>query len=97
MLWSTKYTRAVDVRRISHPDGLFGGFPDTFITAGGAEVTLDGMRTLRDRIVKDNGDGKVKYLEYVDATHDFVGLKWHQPERDDALLELKKWLEVLLE
>lgn len=82
--------------RIPHPDGLFGGFPATFIAAGGAEVTLDGMRTLRDRVVQDNGDGRVRYLEYVDATHDFVGLEWHQPERGDALGELKKWLEEVL-
>lgn len=40
--------------------GMFNGFPRTYITAGGAERILDEIRTLQGRMVKDcnSGDGK---------------------------------------
>jgi acetyl esterase/lipase len=77
--------------------GLFTGFPPTCIVAGGAEATLDSIRTLRDRVRTDIGEGKngVLYLEYEDALHDFLSLEWHQPERGEVLRRLADWLNDL--
>jgi len=72
----------------------FKGFPKTFIVAGGAEVLLDQIRTLKDRMVKDLGE-KVKYYEAKDSVHDYLVFEWHEPERTNTLLEIAKWVEGL--
>jgi acetyl esterase/lipase len=79
---------------IPNPSGLFKGFPPTWILAGGVEVGVDMMRTLRDRLVCDIGEGEggVKYVEYPDAIHDFLIFNWHEPERTEALKELRMWV-----
>lgn len=76
--------------------GLFAGFPPTFILAGGAEQTVDGMRTFRDRLIRDSGEGKVVYREYPDGFHDFLIISWHEPERSQALGEIGTWLTRVL-
>lgn len=73
-------------------EGLFSGFPPTCVVAGGAEQGVDSMRTLRDSLRRDNGDGKIAYLEYADAMHDFMFMEWHEPERTHALGEIRHWL-----
>ncbi|KAF8515473.1 alpha/beta-hydrolase [Gautieria morchelliformis] len=78
--------------KISNPAGLFHGFPRTCIMAGGAEQIVDSIRTFRDRIIKDIGESNVTYLEYPDATHDFLAQTWHEPERSEALMEIKGFL-----
>ena len=78
----------------------FIGFPRTFIIAGGAEVLLDQIKTLYQRMVKDLGSGngvgenggKVRYLEAPDAIHDFIAFEWHEPERSSALKEIADWV-----
>ncbi len=78
----------------------FVGFPRTFIIAGGAEIFLDQIKTLRQRMVKDLGsgdgvgenEGKVRYLEAPDAVHVFPLFKWHEPERRSALKEIADWI-----
>ncbi|KZT28688.1 alpha/beta-hydrolase [Neolentinus lepideus HHB14362 ss-1] len=76
-------------------DGVFIDFPPSIIICGGAEHTLDPMRTLRDRLVADNGQAKVVFLEYPEAIHDFLLFPWHEPERSQALSEIKSWMQQL--
>ena len=80
----------------------FGGFPRTFITAGGAEMFLDKIKTLHQLMVRDLGsgdgvgehEGKVRYLEAPDAIHNFVLFDWHEPERSSALKEIADWIAI---
>lgn len=78
----------------------FKKFPRTFIVAGGAEVLYDSIKILRDRMIKDLGegdgvepnDGKVRYLEAPDGVHDYLVFPWHEPERTSAYRAINKWL-----
>jgi acetyl esterase/lipase len=78
----------------------FKGFPRTFIVAGGVELLLDEIRTLRSRMCRDLGegdgltaeDGKVKYVEEPDAVHVYVALAWHEPEKSRTMKEIADWI-----
>ena len=78
----------------------FVGFPRTFIIAGGAEMFLDQIKILHQRMAKDLGsgngvgenEGKVRYLEAPDAIHDFIAFEWHEPERSSTLKEIANWI-----
>lgn len=78
----------------------FKDFPRTFIVAGGAEVLLDQIRTLRDRFFRDlgegngirEGEGKVRYYEAPDGIHDYLIFAWHDPERKDTLEAIAEWI-----
>lgn len=78
----------------------FIGFPRTLITAGGAEMLLDEIKALHQRMVKDLGagdgvrqnEGKVKYLEAPDSVHDFLLFDWQEPERSSTLKEIAGWI-----
>ena len=80
----------------------FKKFPRTFIVGGGAEVLIDSIRTLRDRMVKDlgegngvkEGEGKIRYLEVPDGFHDYLVFSWHEPERTSTLIEISKWVSA---
>lgn len=75
----------------------FKGFPKTFIVAGGAERLYDMIVTLKERMVADmgegSGEGQVEFYEAVDAVHDYLLLRWHEPERTETLRAIAKWLE----
>ena len=78
----------------------FKKFPRTFITGGGAEVLIDSIRTLRDRMVRDlgegngvkEGEGKVRYFEVPDGFHNYLAFAFHEPERTNTLVEINKWV-----
>lgn len=80
----------------------FKGFPRTFINAGGIEVLLDQIHTLRDRMVRDlgegngvqEGEGRVRYHEAPDGIHDYLVFTWHEPERSDTLRAIADWVEA---
>jgi acetyl esterase/lipase len=74
---------------------LFSNFPPTCIIAGGADQTVDGMRTFRDRLLADNEASTVLYREYPDAFHDFILDIFHEPERTQALEEIAGWVKEL--
>ncbi|CAK5281564.1 unnamed protein product, partial [Mycena citricolor] len=75
------------------PDVSFSGFPRTFISAGGSEILVDSIRTLRDKMVKSMGAARVEYLEMEDAVHDFVVLaSIHERERTETLNAIAKWI-----
>jgi len=77
---------------LRHTPGLFAGLPKVCIVAGGGEQTLDAMIALKDRLVTDLGQRWVKYLEIPDATHDFLGASWHEPERTNTLITIAEWV-----
>jgi acetyl esterase/lipase len=68
----------------------FEGFPKTFISAGGAEVLRDQIRTLKERMERDMGV-RVKYEETEDAVHDFLIFPWLQPQREELLGRIREW------
>ncbi|KAF8219895.1 endoplasmic reticulum protein [Tricholoma matsutake] len=73
----------------------FRGFPKTFITAGGAEVLLDQIRTFKERMLKDLGKENVSYYEAKDGVHDYLVFSWHEPETTDTFRELAKWIREI--
>lgn len=78
--------------KLGNSAGLFAKFPKTCIIAGAVEQTVDGMRTFHYRLVQDNGEKNVTYIEYPDAFHDFLLISWAEPERTNALRDIKAWL-----
>jgi acetyl esterase/lipase len=78
---------------IPNSSGIFSGFPPTWILAGSLEQSVDPMRTLRDRLVNDIGADKVTYVEYPEGTHNLLAYTWQEPERTEALKELRKWID----
>ena len=80
-------------------DVNFKGFPRAFIASGDAEICLDGIRLLRDRMVADlgKGDTGVTYHESVDSIHDYIFLEWHEPQRTQTLREIAAWLDRIYE
>jgi len=74
----------------------FKGFPRTFIHSGGAETLLDQIRTLRDRMVHDMGEGpgegQVVYYETVDGIHDLVVFPFWEPARGETLRRIAEWI-----
>ena len=75
----------------------FVGFPRTFIIVGDAEMLLDQIKTLHQRMAKDLGPGDgvgenkgmVRYLEAPDAVHGFL---LFEPERSSTLKEIADWI-----
>lgn len=80
----------------------FKDFPRTFIVAGGAEVLFDQIRTLRDRMIRDlgegngvaEGEGKVRYFEAPDGVHDYLIFPWHEPEGKYTLEAIAEWIAL---
>ena len=82
----------------------FVGFPRTFISAGGAENLLAQIRVLKKRMVRDIGEdvedgtsdesGRVRYYEAGDAPHDFLLFSWTEPERENTLSAITRWIET---
>jgi acetyl esterase/lipase len=70
----------------------FEGFPRTMIVAGEAEMLVDQINTLVQRMKRDLGE-KVRYYEAQDAVHDFVLFPFCEPERTLALEAIARWLE----
>ena len=78
----------------------FVGFPRTLIIVGEAEMLLDQIRALYQKMVKDLGagdgvrrdEGKVRYLEAPDCVHDFIIFDWQEPERSSAFKEIADWI-----
>ncbi|KZT01775.1 alpha/beta-hydrolase [Laetiporus sulphureus 93-53] len=74
---------------------MFANLPKTLMITGGAEMALDPMRTLRDRMVVDMSKDEVTYVEVPDSTHDFLVLPFHEPERTDTFRILAGWVNSL--
>ncbi|KAJ7593708.1 Alpha/Beta hydrolase protein [Mycena floridula] len=100
---------AAQVNRYISPASLhpqmnisFKGFPRTFIVAGEAEVLLDQIRVLKDKMMDELGegngvnedDGKVIYYEAADAIHDYVVFRGFEPQRTDTLKAIATWFSA---
>lgn len=84
-------------KEINPFEGNFKMFPKTCVLAGGVEVGLDQIKTLRDRIITDNNPSTLLYLEYPDAIHVFPLIAWHEPERSEAVAACSIWMKELCE
>ncbi|KAH9946056.1 alpha/beta-hydrolase [Epithele typhae] len=76
---------------IKNHEGLFKGFPRTFISAGEAESILDDSVIVAERLKADGVDVVCDIV--LDATHDFAMFPWHEPERTPALKRMCAWLD----
>ncbi|KAK7053372.1 hypothetical protein VNI00_003998 [Paramarasmius palmivorus] len=74
----------------------FKGFPKTLICAGETENLLPQIKVLRDRMVKDLGEGDVWYYEGKDEPHDYLALPWISVTKDETLREISRWIKVCL-
>jgi acetyl esterase/lipase len=82
----------------------FKGFLGTFIMVGGAELFLDQIETLKDRMVRDLGVGNgvnskeemdgVTYFEMPDGVHDHICFMWYEPEQKQTQIEIGKWMSA---
>ncbi|KAH9849888.1 alpha/beta-hydrolase [Lenzites betulinus] len=72
-------------------EGLFSGYPETYVVAGGAERMVDDSEALVERMRQDG----VKVIRDipVDAVHDFVVFTWHEPEHTDTLRRIAWWID----
>lgn len=75
--------------------GMFARLPRACIVAGGAEMTLDAMVTLKERMEADMGTEAVQFMEVPNCTHDFLTMGWHEPERTSTLEEVAKWVGTI--
>ncbi|KAI9061123.1 alpha/beta-hydrolase [Trametes sanguinea] len=75
--------------------GAFAGLPPTMMLAGGAEQILDSILAVRDRMLQDLGKERLTYVEIPDAAHDILMMKWHEPERTEALVKIAEWVDRL--
>ncbi|KAJ7864032.1 alpha/beta-hydrolase [Mycena leptocephala] len=80
-----------------YDENLFKGFPATFILAGGAEIALDSIETFRDRLSQNIGEDNVTYIAMKDVTHDVVTMRWFEPERTYAIMEIATWIGQVLD
>ncbi|KAK7051571.1 hypothetical protein VNI00_004550 [Paramarasmius palmivorus] len=74
----------------------FDGFPPTMILSGGAEVLLDEMKTLRDMMRRDLGNGRVHYVEVSDAVHNFACWDFCGMQREEGLNKIGEWMKELV-
>lgn len=74
----------------------FKYFPKTFLNAGGAEVFLNAIRTLRLKMVEDMGQGfgqgQLTYFETPDSIHDTLLFPWQQPQRGITIDAIRNWM-----
>ncbi|KAI0075141.1 alpha/beta-hydrolase [Panus rudis PR-1116 ss-1] len=70
----------------------FKGFPKTCILAGSVELLIDQIRTLRDKMREQLGEGWVEYIEVEDGVHDCLAFPVWLPEIDLAYAALEEWM-----
>ncbi|KAG8747019.1 hypothetical protein FRC10_002819 [Ceratobasidium sp. 414] len=76
-------------------DGMFTGFPPSYILSGEGEMLVDEIRTLQHRMLADLPEGKLVYDEVADAVHDFTVFRIWEPERSSAFQRVAAWIREL--
>ncbi|KAG8704085.1 hypothetical protein FRC08_002454 [Ceratobasidium sp. 394] len=76
-------------------DGMFNGFPPTYILSGEGELLIDEIRTLQRRMLADLPEGNLVYDEVADAVHDFTVFQFWEPERSSAFQRMVAWIRGL--
>ncbi|KAI0676023.1 alpha/beta-hydrolase [Trametes maxima] len=73
--------------------GLFSGYPETYVVAGGAERILDDSTALTQKLESEG----VKVVVDIppDAVHDFVVFTWHEPERTEVIRRVSRWIDAM--
>ena len=71
----------------------FKEFPRVFIDNGAFETFYDQIRRLGDVMVEDLGEEAVMYNEVDGATHDYLTIDWHEPDKTATSKKILKWLE----
>ncbi|KAJ7631434.1 hypothetical protein DFH06DRAFT_1005096, partial [Mycena polygramma] len=82
--------------RPSDIETLFSGFPATYIQVGEAEIARDSIRTLRARLTHNIGEENVTYNEMKNVTHDVVAMRWFEPEKTNAIVDICIWIGKVL-
>jgi acetyl esterase/lipase len=75
--------------------GLFAGFPRTFLVCGGSEYLAPAIRTLKERLAVDLGEGGANGLSYheaPDGVHDYCAMPWFDPARTETLKAVGRWI-----
>ncbi|RPD63814.1 alpha/beta-hydrolase [Lentinus tigrinus ALCF2SS1-6] len=72
-------------------EGLFRGFPRTYISAGGLETILDDSTRVAEKLKADGVD--VILDVEPNSVHDYTVFAWHEPERTEAFKRFAKWLD----
>jgi acetyl esterase/lipase len=70
---------------------LFSGFPRSYIIGGGAELMLDDIVALAERMKDDGVDVETDFPP--DAVHVYFLFPWHEPERTEAFIKCAAWLD----
>lgn len=73
----------------------FKGFPKSFVIGGDAELLLDQIRVLQQRMRNDLGAESVIYYEAKDSVHDFMVFLWQEPQRTETAEAISKWISSL--
>ncbi|KAI0666806.1 alpha/beta-hydrolase [Trametes maxima] len=81
--------------RLPNPEGTFKDLPPTCIIIGGAEMMLDPVKTVRDRIATDIGEENVTFFEIPHGAHVPMTHTWHEPESRLGYEATAKWVESL--
>lgn len=76
---------------ITLTEGLFNGFPRTYVSAGGMEMIMDDSTVVAE-MMKADGVDVVLDIE-PDAIHDYMGFGWMEPERTAGLQRVGEWLD----
>jgi acetyl esterase/lipase len=74
---------------------MFNDFPPTYIVYGGAEVLVDEIRTLHERMANNIGTDKVVQDEVPDAIHDFLAFDFWEPDWSKSHKRIAAWLTSL--
>ena len=75
------------------PPVSFKGYPRTLIISGGAEIFVDQIRCLYERMNASIGPN-VQYAEFPDVWHDHIAFPNLEPERSSALKLIGEWIGV---
>ncbi|KAG8772111.1 hypothetical protein FRC12_003247 [Ceratobasidium sp. 428] len=73
---------------------MFDNFPPSYIVYGDAEVLVDEIRTLYERMVNNIGDKVVKD-EVPDGIHDFPAFTFWEPDYSKCHRRIATWLSSL--
>ncbi|KAG8772191.1 hypothetical protein FRC12_003216 [Ceratobasidium sp. 428] len=76
-------------------DGMFAGFPPSYILVGEGEILVDEIQTLQRRMLANLPEGQLVYDEVEDAVHDFTVFRVWEPERSRAFQRIVKWIQGL--
>lgn len=81
---------------LKNTEGLYKGFPKTYILVGSAERLLDDSKIIAERMSNDNSAGGWVSLDIVeDEIHDFIIFPWCEPSRTEAFTRITTWIDNL--